>query len=131
MAATLPITTTLVSGLAILFLVLTARVIQLRVRLRVSLGDGGNKELTRAIRGQGNLVESAPLFAVMVLLAEMQGANVWLTGLVAGAFLIGRTMHGICLGFMKPTMPLRFGGMLLTLITMIAMTLVDLAIIVF
>ncbi|WP_321500572.1 MAPEG family protein [Breoghania sp.] len=129
MAASLPVTTALVSGLAILFLVLTARVIRLRIRHRVSLGDGGNAELTRAIRGHGNLVESAPLFVLMLLLAELQGANTWLIGVLAGGFLVGRTMHGICLGFMKPTMVLRSGGMLLTLITMIAMTCVDLAII--
>ena len=127
---TLPISTLLVCGLAVLFLILTSRVIQLRIRCRVSLGDGGNPELHRAIRAQGNLVEVAPLFVLLVLVGEMQGAAALWLGPLAAAFLVGRAMHGSCLAFLKSNMFLRSGGMILSLIPMIAMIVVDLAVVV-
>ncbi|PTW63316.1 hypothetical protein C8N35_1011367 [Breoghania corrubedonensis] len=125
----LPVTTWLVAGLAVLFLVLTARVIQFRIAGKVSLGDGGDPILHRVIRAQGNLVETAPFFILLVFLAELQSPATWLLGVLSGLFLVGRVMHGFCLAFLKSNMPLRTGGMLLTLLPMAAMIVVDLAIV--
>ena len=70
--------------------------------------------LYRAVRGHGNLIEYAPLFLILMLIAELNGlASVYL--LSSGTiFTIGRLMHGIVFSFMKPNMILRVGGMILT-----------------
>ena len=70
--------------------------------------------LYRAVRGHGNLIEYAPLFLILMLIAELNGlASVYLhsSGII---FTIGRLMHGIVFSFMKPNMILRVGGMILT-----------------
>ena len=70
--------------------------------------------LYRAIRGHGNLIEYAPLFLILMLIAELNSlASAYLhsSGTI---FTIGRLMHGIVFSFMKPNMILRVGGMILT-----------------
>ena len=70
--------------------------------------------LYRAVRGHGNLIEYAPLFLILMLIAELNGlASSYLhsSGII---FTIGRLMHGIVFSFMKPNMILRVGGMILT-----------------
>ena len=70
--------------------------------------------LYRAVRGHGNLIEYAPLFLILMLIAELNGlASTYLhsSGII---FTLGRLMHGIVFSFMKPNMILRVGGMILT-----------------
>ena len=70
--------------------------------------------LYRAVRGHGNLIEYAPLFLKLMLIAELNGlASTYLhsSGII---FTLGRLMHGIVFSFMKPNMILRVGGMILT-----------------
>ena len=70
--------------------------------------------LYRAVRGHGNLIEYAPLFLILMLIAELNGldsAYLHSSGII---FTIGRLMHGIVFSFMKPNMILRVGGMILT-----------------
>ena len=70
--------------------------------------------LYRAVRGHGNLIEYAPLFLILMLIAELNGlASAYLHS-SAIIFTIGRLMHGIVFSFMKPNMILRVGGMILT-----------------
>ena len=70
--------------------------------------------LHRAVRGHGNLIEYAPFFLILMLIAELNGlASAYLhsSGII---FTIGRLMHGIVFSFMRPNMILRVGGMILT-----------------
>ena len=124
---TLPITASLTSLLALLFVGLSARVIALRRRSGVSLGDGGNPDLQRAIRGQANCAEYAPLGAMLVLVAELQGLNAILLAALAAAFLLGRTLHGYAFGFTAGSLGLRVGGMQLTVTPMVVLAIANLA----
>ncbi len=106
--------------LALFFVVLSARVITYRRANRVSLGSGGDTVLERRIRAQGNCAEYAPLGVLLMLTAELAGAGpVWLhgTGLL---LLAGRLLHGTAFSFLGPNMPMRVGGMVLTLASLIA-----------
>lgn len=115
----LPVTASLVSLLTLLFIGLSARVIGLRRRHRVSLGDGGQAELQRAIRGQANCAEYAPLGVLLVLVAELQGLNSILLAALAAAFLLGRALHGYAFGFTAGSAAARVSGMQLTVIPMV------------
>ena len=60
--------------LAVMYVVLTVRVILVRVALKASLGDGGgDTRLLRAVRAHGNFAEFVPFAVVLIALAEMNG----------------------------------------------------------
>jgi len=105
------------SLIAIVFLILSARVIGFRRAHRVSLGDGGDKGMQRRIRGQANCAEYAPIGLILLALAEMQGAGgLWLH-LIGVMLLAGRIAHGYAFSRVEPFMAGRVGGMALTLIS--------------
>ena len=72
------------------------------------------KDLERAIRGHGNLIEYAPLFLILMLALELSDASVTLLYMSGIIFTLGRLMHGIAFSFMKKNVFLRIGGMALT-----------------
>jgi hypothetical protein len=75
---------------ALLLVLLATRVSLLRMRHKVSLGDGGNSELQRAMRAHGNTAEHVPIFLLLSAAYElMQGSLQFL--LAAGVvFLAAR-----------------------------------------
>lgn len=118
----LPVTTILVSLMGLLFFRLSLRVIELRRKNKVSLGDGGHEDLQRAIRGQANCAEYAPIAVLLVLVAEIQASGPIMLGVVAilaAAFLLGRILHGYAFAATAGNMTLRVRGMQLTLLTIV------------
>lgn len=104
----------------LLLVVLSLRVIQLRYRYRVEIGDGGHSELARAIRVQANFVEYVPLALLVILLADLVGHAKWTVHVLGIALLVGRVAHA--LGFASAEGP-NFGrtlGMTLTVLVLIA-----------
>ncbi len=116
MGMSVPLVSALYAALlAILAVALGLRVVALRVRHRVGIGDGGNASLARAMRVHGNLVETAPLALLLLLLAELSAAMpaASLHG-VGIALLAGRLLHALGLGRSAGASPARFVGMLLS-----------------
>ena len=99
---------------ALLLVALSVHVIRLRVANEVSLGDGGNDQLLRAIRGQGNFAEYVPLALVLMLAMELLGQPSWLIHGTGIALLAGRIAHGVCFTCFEDAMRLRQAAMLLT-----------------
>ena len=114
----LPITTLLTSGLALWFLILTWRVIKGRQASGVSLGDGDNAMLIRRNRAQGNLVEFAPFFILLIALAELAGGNGLILSILSVAFFLARLAHGWALSYSDHSPAGRIGGASVTLITL-------------
>lgn len=108
--------TPLYAGLiALLFVFLSFRVITVRRSDSISLGDGGNPAMAYRIRAQGNCAEYAPLGLILLAMAEMQGAPVWVVHMLGLMLLIGRLMHGWAMSKPKQDLRFRIYGMLLTL----------------
>jgi len=104
--------------LAILLFVLSIRVIGLRSNPAFSFiaqGKGDDAVLQRAIRAHGNLTEYAPAMLILLAFLEQSGTSVIKLHVLGGSFLLGRLMHGLCMGFMKSYLPLRVGGTAFTL----------------
>ena len=101
--------------LAVLFLLLSVRVITYRRGNSINLGDRGDQVMLARTRAQGNFAEYAPFGLLLMLIAELQGAaSLWLH--ISGALLlIGRVLHGVNFSFGIRNMALRVGGMVLTL----------------
>lgn len=113
------ITPVYASLLALLLFVLSIRVIGLRGNPAfgfIARGKRDDELLQRAIRAHGNFTEYAPTMLILLFFLETSGAANDKLHALAGAFLLGRLMHGICMGFMRSNIPLRVGGTALTLL---------------
>mgnify|MGYP000685699729 CR=1 FL=1 len=84
--------------LALLVTGLSMNVSRLRIRHRVSYGDGGHKDLLVAIRAHGNAIEHVPLYAALAVAAAMlqYTSAVWL-GLCAAVFVVARCVHALAI----------------------------------
>lgn len=107
--------------LALLFVGLSLRVIGGRVKHKVSVGDGDDKDMTKRMRVQANFAEYAPLGIILLAMAELQGMPIWLVHLFGAVLLVGRFMHAYGLGSTPQVLVCRRWGMLLTF-GMIAIT---------
>ena len=123
----MPITIITASLLALWLVILSLRVIKQRRALGRNTPDAAQEQaLKRAIRGQGNLTEYAPIFLLLLFLAEYHAQAQWFLALVAVLFLAGRLAHGIAFSFMKSNMLLRVGGTVLTLTSLILLAVANL-----
>ena len=120
------ISTLLTSIIAIWLLILSARVIALRgvsFLKFFAFNNFGEKALQRAIRAQGNLIEYAPIFLVLLFIAEYNGAHPHMLYMTATLLMIARLMHGVAFGFMKYSPFLRVGGTLLTFLCILILSI--------
>ena len=96
------VVTPLYAGLlALWFLVLSARVITTRRRAQVSLGDGGDVELQRAIRGHANFAEYVPLALLLLLVIELSRFSIYVVHALGILLLVARLLHGYALCFSR------------------------------
>ena len=122
-----PTITALYGGLlAILYLVLAGRVVAERRRAKVGLGTGGDAALERAVRVHGNFAEYAPLFLLLLLLAELNGAATPLLHAFGAAFLLARIGHAQGLSGRSGVSRGRFFGTLVSWVALLALALVNL-----
>ena len=104
------------------FLLLTVRIFGIRgnpLFKFISYGNENEEVIHRAVRGHGNFIEYAPLFFILLYLAEEGGTHNHILHSLAIMFMIGRLMHGILFSFMlRKSIVLRGGGMFLTLLAL-------------
>ena len=104
------------------FLLLTVRIFGIRgnpLFKFISYGNENEEVIHRAVRGHGNFIEYAPLFFILLYLAEEAGTHNHILHSLAIMFMIGRLMHGILFSFMlRKSIFLRGGGMFLTLLAL-------------
>ena len=105
--------------LVLWFLVLSLSVVQNRKRAKVSLGDGGNPRLQRAIRGQANFAEYVPLALVLLLILELSRFSIYVLHAIGIALVIARLLHGYALGFRAEFRFGRYWGAALTFVVLI------------
>ena len=99
--------------LALLFFVLSIRVIKMR-GTGISLGDGGNPIMLRRIRGHANFAEYVPLILLMMGFLEVSHFPAYLLHGLGVVLVAGRLLHGIALSFTEKFFLGRFLGTVLT-----------------
>lgn len=115
--------TMLYAGLCtLLILALAGRVIAGRWRHKVGLGDGGNSELSRLVRAHANAVEYVPLALILLGGMELNGYDDWLVHAFGATLFASRLLHAWGLATSAGTSPGRFLGTVLTLLLMVAMS---------
>lgn len=87
------VSTTYAAILGLLFVPFTMYVGLYRAKHRILLQDGGDQELARRIRAQGNFIETVPLAIILIILMDINGASAtWLHAL--GSVLVAsRVIH--------------------------------------
>lgn len=111
---TIIITPFFASLLAMIYMVLSIRVIGARRDQRISLGDQGNDVLLRRMRVHSNFAEYAPLAILLLLMLELMGGAHWLLYGLGLFLLVGRSVHAYGLSCQPEPMNFRVVGMSLT-----------------
>ncbi len=109
------ITPLFAAAMALMFVMLCINVIRFRFKERISLGDGGLKELNVAIRIQGNFVEYVPLTLFLMWILEsldLSPSRVFWAGAV---LLIARVLHVIGMMYPRQFLVLRQIGVVMSL----------------
>lgn len=104
--------------LAIVLLVLSLRVIQLRGH-GASLGDGGDPKLLRRIRAQGNFAEYVPFILIMMGFLELGRTSIYLLHAIGITLVLARLLHGYALSFTERFKFGRFWGTSLTFLVLV------------
>lgn len=101
--------------LAVVFTVLSLRVIRLRRGKRVSLGDGGIPVLGTAIRVHGNFAEYVPISLILLLGLEMLQYPPFVLHGFGLLLILSRLCHAYGLSSGRGVGPARTVGMVTTL----------------
>jgi uncharacterized membrane protein YecN with MAPEG domain len=119
----LHLTTTLITAgiCGILFIILSALVVQIRFNNGISVGDQGNNKLHIRIRSQANFAEYVPLALILMATIESSGGSeLWLK--IAGTVLVlSRVLHAIGMPMKAPN-PFRIVGVLGTFALIISLS---------
>lgn len=121
-----PTITALYAGLlGILYMVLCWQVVVQRRRAKVGLGVGGDTALERAVRVHGNFAEYAPLFVVLLLVAELNGGAAVPLHVLGVVFVLARIGHALGLGRSSGVSKGRFYGTLATWIALLVLAVLN------
>jgi uncharacterized membrane protein YecN with MAPEG domain len=115
------LTSIIAAVLTAVFIRLSFNVIGLRRKNKVGLGSGGNEDLERAIRAQGNFAEYVPFGLILLACLELNGAVWWLVAIPGVTLIIGRLIHAIGINTPPPDFSKRVLGMKFTFITLMAL----------
>ena len=88
-----PITAIYMALLGIMLVPLSVYVTVTRTKTKIMLLDGGNEQMARAIRAQGNFIEYVPLALLLMATLEWSGQPGWLMHSLGGLLLVGRLLH--------------------------------------
>ena len=92
---TVPVAALYAGLCALLLIVFAALISRFRMKFRVGLGDGGNAELSRAIRVHGNAIEWMLPMLLLLLIAELNHTSHVLLHICGAAFVLARIAHAV------------------------------------
>jgi len=106
--------------LGLLFVFLTLRIVRLRWKYKVGIGDGGEHVLAKAIRVHSNFVEYVPFAVILIYMVEVQQTNAILLHGFGGALFVARVLHAFGLSKTSKTSFGRAAGTIITSLILLA-----------
>lgn len=100
--------------LVLLYTLLALRVVHLRLRLKVALGDGAHPVLQRAVRVHAHFAEYVPLALVLMLLLEAAGLPAAVLHGYGLLLLASRLAHAIGMCQLQERLAWRLVAMVIT-----------------
>ncbi|QFU24741.1 MAPEG family protein [Shewanella eurypsychrophilus] len=117
-----------ISITAILVVALAMRVVKLRRKHKIGIGDADNRELQLATRVHANLVENAPIAMVLLIVAELNGLSAVFLHVLGVTWVIGRFLHAVGLTKGRGGYHLgRFWGGLLSWLTILILAIFNIS----
>ncbi len=113
------ITSIYASLLALIYVYLSVRVVNFRKKHKVSIGDGGNASVARAIRVHANFMEYVPLALILIYLMEMHRAVPMFVHAMGITLVLARIFHALGIRTEEADFRFRVAGMILTLAVLI------------
>lgn len=110
----LTITPIYVAAAVAMYSVIAFVVISNRIRRRISIGDAGQTDFARMVRGHGNFAEYAPITLPAIGVADLAGAPASILHACGILLLCGRGLHAYCFLFTPVGRRIRVTGMMLT-----------------
>ena len=123
----LSITAIYASVLALIILALGINVTAHRIKLRISIGDGGHPQMLRMIRLHANAIEYIPIALLLMALYEINGGWHWALHIVGIALVAGRLIQTAGMWANDVAGNGRRIGQLLTWLSLAALALLNLA----
>ena len=111
------------SLITILAIFLAFKVGITRGKTNTLLGEGDSSELLQSIRSHGNLMESAPITLILLLLLEMQSVADWKLHLIGSSLFLFRILHAYGISISRESTPYRVIGALGSWMLMLGMSI--------
>jgi len=121
----MPILSLYAGLLGVILIILSMKVAMTRKKNSIGIGDGGNEELSRAIRVQGNFIEYVPMGLILLAVFETNNGNAIVAHVAGSMLLIGRLLHAYGLGKSTGISMGRGMGMMLTWLSILGLGLVN------
>ena len=109
--------------LVLIFVVLSARVIQMRNTEKIVLGSGGNLTLERRIRVHGNFAEYVPFAILLLAFMEVQQNSRYLIHILCLILVVARIIHAFGVTPVQDNLPMRIAGASLTFLVLVVAAL--------
>ena len=103
--------------LAFFYVYLSARTIGVRRKAKISIGDGGDDEMLRAMRMHANFAEYAPITLILLAFVDLQGGPIWLLHSLGVLFVLARLSHAYGISSVQAPGKFRVAGMVGTFTT--------------
>jgi len=81
--------------LGLIYLTLSFRVVSLRRKHGIGLGDGGNADLQQVIRAHANFSEYVPICLILLSLLASIPVNLLALHVAGGVLVISRALHAL------------------------------------
>lgn len=111
----LPITGLYAALLGLVIIVLLLRIVAKRMKLRIGVGDGGEKSLMLAIRAHGNAIETIPIALILLAALELNKGSALILHVFGATLVLARLLHAFGLSRSGKSSPGRFLGTVLTI----------------
>jgi uncharacterized membrane protein YecN with MAPEG domain len=104
--------------LALLFIYLSVQTINVRRRVRVAVGDGGNSDMLRAMRVHANFAEYVPFTLLLLAMLELQASPALVLHGLGVLLLAARCSHAYGVSQSDENFRFRVMGMMGTFTTL-------------
>jgi uncharacterized membrane protein YecN with MAPEG domain len=98
------------SLLALFYVYLSARTIGVRRKANISIGDGGDDSMLRAMRMHANFAEHAPIALLLLAFVDIQGAPISLLHSLGTLLSVARLSHAYGISSVQAPGKFRIAG---------------------
>jgi len=100
--------------LVLIFVFLSARVIQMCASAKIGIGTGNDPAMERRIRVHGNFSEYVPVALLLLTFMEMLHLSRYLIHVLCIVLIVARIVHAIGVTPVNENFPMRVGSVLAT-----------------